>query len=259
MARLPRFALPSCVLLALGLLIVRMLLVSSTHVGPASMQAGDGGSSEGGLPQASSSTAVEPLRGKVISVSDGDTLKLLVGRDTVTVRLDGIDAPESGQSFGGRAKQALAEAVQGKSVVVHARGTDRYGRTLGGILVDGIDVNAMLVERGWAWHYKQYSRDAKLAALELQARAAKRGLWADSQPLPPWEFRARQRATASGVETTAQTAHAADQAGPAGQTQFWLNTSSGVRHNSRCEHFRNTRAGRFCQPDEGKACGICGG
>ena len=183
------------------------------------------------------------LVGKVVGVSDGDTITVLVDKKPIKIRLEGIDAPEAKQSFGNRSKQALSDLVFGTEVKVKKTGEDRYGRSLGFVSREGIDINAKMVQDGWAWHYKKYNRDSKLADLEGQARAAKRGLWSESNPLAPWDFRDRQKpkqAASTGGE-------------------HWLNTSSNVRHNESCEHFKNSKKGRLCRPDEGKACGICGG
>jgi micrococcal nuclease len=161
------------------------------------------------------------------------------------VRLEGIDAPESGQSFGRKAKEALAKIVAGKTVTVRKTGTDKYDRTLGIVIVGDIDVNAKLVEDGWAWHFKKFNSDERLAKLEEAARKARRGLWDDEAPLAPWDYRAKQQAALAAPEVA--------------KGQYWLNTSSGVRHNQSCEYFQKTKKGRFCGPDEGKPCGICGG
>ena len=191
---------------------------------------------------------VDELQGKVVSVADGDTVTVLVNKEQVRVRLEGIDAPESNQSFGARAKQALSGLVFGKTVTVKKTGTDRFGRTLGVIMVGDTDANAKMIEDGWAWHYKQYNKENRLAQLEDAARQAKRGLWADPSPLAPWEFRARQRAPRAVPESSDET-----------PLTYWLNVSSGVRHNSTCEHFGQTKRGRSCGPDEGRPCGRCGG
>ncbi|WP_417737743.1 thermonuclease family protein [Rosistilla oblonga] len=184
----------------------------------------------------------EELTGKIISVTDGDTIKILVNRKPVTVRLEGIDAPEAKQSFGTKSKQALSEIVFGKTVVVKKTGEDRYGRTLGVIMIGRVDVNAEMIEDGWAWHYKKYNDEERLAKLEAKARSAKQGLWADPNPLAPWEYRTRKRTSNDP---------------PA--TMFWLNSSSNTRHNQNCEYFENTKRGRLCGPKDGKPCGICGG
>ncbi|HBJ37510.1 MAG TPA: nuclease [Planctomycetaceae bacterium] len=190
----------------------------------------------------------DELQGKVVSVADGDTVTVLVNKEQVRVRLDGIDAPESNQSFGARAKQALSGLVFGKTVTIKKTGTDRFGRTLGVIMVGDLDANAKMIEDGWAWHYKQYNQENRLAQLEDAARQAKRGFWADPAPLAPWEFRARQRTPGPVPETS-----------DGSPLAYWLNVSSGVRHNSTCEHFGQTKRGRSCGPDEGRPCGKCGG
>jgi endonuclease YncB( thermonuclease family) len=187
---------------------------------------------------------ISEFTGRVVGVTDGDTAKVLVGTQTITVRLEGIDAPETGQPFGTRARQALSTLVFGKTVTVRKTGEDRYDRTLGVLVEGGNEVNAKMVEDGFAWHYKKYSSDEHLAALERQARELKRGLWADPNPTAPWDYRNLKRAPKEDVEGTGE---------------YWLNTASNVRHNSTCESFKNTKRGRLCSKDEGKACGRCGG
>jgi endonuclease YncB( thermonuclease family) len=130
--------------------------------------------------------AADPIMGKVVSVTDGDTVRVLDAANVQhKVRLDGIDAPERGQPFGTVARDRLASLVMGKAVTVHSDGRDKYGRTLGRIEIEGQDVNRRMVDDGMAWHYSRFNNDARLAAAERAARAAKRGLWADAKPVPP--------------------------------------------------------------------------
>jgi micrococcal nuclease len=132
--------------------------------------------------------------GRVVGVMDGDTITVLVGREQRRVRLAGVDAPEKGQAFGQRSKQALSQMVFGREVTVVSTGRDRYERTLGIVrLMDGSSVNERLVENGWAWHYTRYSNSRRLSELESRARAARRGLWADPRPVAPWDFRKANR------------------------------------------------------------------
>jgi len=132
--------------------------------------------------------------GKVVGVSDGDTLTVLKDRKQVKVRLVEIDAPEKRQAFGNRSKQALSALVHGKQVEIKEHGTDRYGRTLGRIYQSGLDVNAEMVRRGMAWVYVKYVKDKRLNQLEAEARKQRRGLWADEDPVPPWEWRRARKA-----------------------------------------------------------------
>lgn len=133
-------------------------------------------------------------RWKVISVHDGDTLRCLDADNRQRkVRLHGIDAPEIGQAFGSRSREQLASLAMGRETVVDHRGEDRYGRTLARLEVDGRDVNREMVAAGMAWHYVRYDADPSLAEAEREAREAKRGLWADPRPEPPWDWRATER------------------------------------------------------------------
>ena len=133
---------------------------------------------------------VRQFTGRVVGVSDGDTILVLTDGRAVKVRLAGIDCPEKRQAFGARAKQFASEQAFGRDVTVIATGRDRYGRTIGEVLLpSGDSLNRELVRAGLAWWYRQYSNDEDLAKLEAAAREARRGLWADPHPVPPWEFR----------------------------------------------------------------------
>jgi len=130
------------------------------------------------------------LQGKVVHITDGDTLTILTNANKqVKIRLAGIDTPEKDQPFGNRAKQALAALSFQKQASVEVETKDRYGRTVGRVIVNGKDVNAELVRQGMAWVYRKYTNDQKLYALEAEAKQAKRGLWASDKPVEPWLWR----------------------------------------------------------------------
>jgi micrococcal nuclease len=133
--------------------------------------------------------------GKVVAVKDGDTVVVLDDSNhPVKVRLQGIDAPELKQPYGREAKKYAASLVYGQTVTVREAGTDRYGRTLGDlILPDGRSMQEEMLRAGYAWHYTHYDSSQRLADLEAEARTAQRGLWADLNPTPPWEFRHDER------------------------------------------------------------------
>ena len=141
------------------------------------------------------------LEGMVVGIADGDTLTLLdAARVQHKIRLAGIDAPEKSQAFGERSKQNLAGLVYRKDVVVEWRKLDRYGRVVGKVLLGNEDVCLAQLRAGMAWHYKRYEREQRpldrerYAQAEVEARASKRGLWRDSAPTPPWDFRHSRRA-----------------------------------------------------------------
>ena len=136
------------------------------------------------------SFAIEvPLQ--VISVIDGDTIEVLNGHHAERIRLSGIDCPEKGQAFGTRAKQAASELVFGKEVTLQTHGHDKYKRTLADVILpDGVSLNQELVRQGFCWWYRKYAPgDTVLEGLEAEAREARKGLWVDPQPVPPWEWR----------------------------------------------------------------------
>ncbi len=130
------------------------------------------------------------IDGKVTAVKDGDSIIVLdANKVEHHVRLVDIDAPEHDQPFGSRAKQALSEKVFGKQVSVEWEKKDRYDRTLGKVSIGKRLINLEMVADGFAWRYKQYSNEPDLIKAEDQARSAKRGLWADPTPVPPWDYR----------------------------------------------------------------------
>ena len=141
-------------------------------------------------------TAGHALEGKVVGVSDGDTLTLLdASRNQHHIRLSEIDAPEAKQAFGQKAKQALSKLCFGKHAKVRNTSADRYQRVVGTVYCDGSNANSELVRQGMAWVYVQYaSKASPLFALEKTARTKKLGLWADPHATPPWEWRLAGRA-----------------------------------------------------------------
>lgn len=133
---------------------------------------------------------VDEFSGKVVGITDGDTIKVLHdGRET-TIRLNGIDCPEASQAFGQKAKKFVSDQCYNQIVKVVVVDTDKYGRQVGDIILSsGLNLNQQIVIYGFAWHYKEYSNDPVLAAFEKAAREAKLGLWNDDSPIPPWEYR----------------------------------------------------------------------
>lgn len=130
------------------------------------------------------------IKGKVIRVLDGDTIEVLQDSTPVRIRLLNIDAPEKKQPFGRWSGEQLKALIASQPVTVTYDHKDRYGRILGRVVAaDGTEANRYMVQQGAAWVYGHYNTDKALPAIQQDARASKRGLWAESNPVPPWEWR----------------------------------------------------------------------
>lgn len=154
-----------------------------------------------GVPLAQADTLV----GEVVGLADGDTVTVLDAQKTQhKIRLAGIDAPEKGMPWGQKSKEALSDRVYRRTVTVEWHKQDRYGRLVGKILVESQDANLAQVADGMAWHYKDYAQEQtpddrpRYAQAELDARNARRGLWADPDPIPPWAWRKMKREARAG-------------------------------------------------------------
>ena len=119
----------------------------------------------------------------------------LTGKNGSPIRLSGIDCPEKRQAYGQKAKHAASDLAFGKEVTIQTHGHDKYTRTIGDVILpDGMNLNQELVKQGWCWWYRKYApRDTVLEGLERDAREGRKGLWADPQPVPPWEYRRSRR------------------------------------------------------------------
>ena len=131
------------------------------------------------------------ITGKVIGVSDGDTITVSddLDKGKFRIRLNKIDAPEKKQAFGNQAKQYLSSLIFGRQVSVRFKEIDRYGRIAGVVYCDGAEINLVMVQNGYAWHYSCYDKTPAYVQAEKQARAEKKGLWADPNPINPYQFR----------------------------------------------------------------------
>lgn len=139
------------------------------------------------------------IAGRVYRVTDGDTVRLRQSDgQIINIRLAEIDAPENGQPWSRRSKQALYALLAGKAICARPETTDRYGRVVAHLHADGQDVTRAMVAAGAAWAYRQYLTDQSLLDVEQEARQARRGLWSmpDSEIMAPWDYRANRRASA---------------------------------------------------------------
>lgn len=180
--------------------------------------------------------------GKVVGISDGDTLTLLVPDGAsfkqIKVRLGEIDTPESKQPYGTRARQTLSDLAYNQQARVVVQDTDRYGRTVGRVYVGSVDVNAELVKQGAAWVYRQYLKDQSLLALEAEAKAAKRGLWGlpEAERCPPWDWRKNVCPTSGAAPAPASPAASAPTAATSGG--FTCGGKRTCREMTSCEEAR---------------------
>lgn len=136
------------------------------------------------------------IEGLVVGVSDGDTITVLdQQKNSYKIRLQGIDAPEKKQAFGEKSKQSLQDLVHSKQVRIEYDKEDKYGRIVGKVTLDDVDVCLQQLVLGMAWHYKKYQNEqsvsdrALYSETELKSKSLKLGLWTDDTPMPPWEFR----------------------------------------------------------------------
>ena len=189
--------------------------------------------------------------GKVVGVTDGDTLTVLYnGNQQYKVRLLHIDCPESGQAFGTKAKTALSTKVFGKTVTIKWTEMDRYKRILGDVHLGKRWINHELVTEGLAWHYKQYSKDASMAAAEVKARTAKVNIWSEPNPIAPWDFRRGDASSTRAPPTPRPTtppvtvpAPRPTTPQPVGNTVFV--TATGKKyHTNGCRYLAKSRVAR---------------
>lgn len=174
------------------------------------------------------------LSGKVVGVDDGDTITVLQNNQQFKIRLYGVDCPESSQAFGRKAKEFTSSVAFGKYVEVTVLDVDGYGRSVGVVHVGETTVNKALLENGHAWLYTKYCNQSfcgEWKELEKQAAIKRIGLWADKDPMPPWEWRKNQRegqkATTGGAANLPED--------PRGL--FHGNIKSHVFHSPGCQHY----------------------
>jgi len=140
--------------------------------------------------------------GKVVSVTDGDTIKVMHDGKEEKIRLYGIDCPEKGQDFGQKVTDLTSTLVAGRNIEVQQKDRDRYGRTVGLVSVDGQSLNELIIKNGYAWVYRQYCKESFCSTwiqAEEAARQQKKGIWSSPVVIPPWEWRAAQRENKQGA------------------------------------------------------------
>ena len=140
----------------------------------------------------------DSFEGRCVRVYDGDTIEVMSGGlNSHRIRLHAIDAPERGQPFSNVARKRTRELAEGKRVRVEVRDRDQYDRLVARVYIDDRDLSEQLIREGLAWHYTRYSSEIALGQAQRDARKARRGLWQNPDPEPPWLFRRRQRQAAN--------------------------------------------------------------
>lgn len=204
--------------------------------------------------------------GKVVGISDGDTITVMRGEKGEKIRLYGIDTPETHQPYGSRAKHFTSDMVYGKEVQVDIMAYDRYGRIVGIVAYKGQVLNHELIKSGMAWVYDQYCTKqicTEWRATQSRAQTQRTGLWSDLSSMPPWEYR---RNPSPEVKRWSQSqsgpaADTPDMAVPA--TTYSGNSTTKVFHDPGCQHYAcksctMTFSSRAAALSAGyRACGIC--
>ena len=124
-----------------------------------------------------------------IRVIDGDTIRAEAKGKEIKIRLVEIDAPEMNQPFGAQSKSFLNRLLYEKDVTLIAQGEDRYGRVLGNLFSNELNVNMLMVKFGFAWVYDEYAKNSSLYKYQDQAKAENLGLWRAKDPIAPWVWR----------------------------------------------------------------------
>jgi endonuclease YncB( thermonuclease family) len=201
------------------------------------------------------SLSASVITGKVVWVDDGDTLSVLPeGRaknERIHIRLWGIDAPEKGQNHWEESKKALHSMVYNKTVKVNIISEEKFGRKVGQVYLGGLDVNQEMVKRGHAWWYEYFAPDANnLKLAQAEARGNLLGLWKESDPKAPWNYRLEESNDKKDKNDSAE-----DQS----PLKYWITTSSKRVHNKSCKYYNNSKGYYSDEPSSGPDCKLCGG
>ena len=213
------------------------------------------------------------VHGRVIGVTDGDTLKILVAdQQLLSVRIAFCDAPEKRQAFGTRAKQAMSELAFGKEIELRRLTIDRYGRTVGQVFVDGKDVGVEMLRQGFAWVYDRYIAEASTASqakyrqAQEEAKAERLGLWRDPNSIPPWIFRDlakanhEQKIASNWIEAHQKSVDPnspgsrppppTGSESPLNAEDVWVNTKSGKYWKPGSAYYAKTKRGEFMSEND---------
>lgn len=189
----------------------------------------------------------ETITGTIDSVMNGDTITIISKGKIVEVRLFGIDTPEKTQAFGQAARNFTGGKASKGEIRVEPITKDHDGRTVAMVFVNGINLNEQIVSQGFGWVYRQYCKKSICVdwlKLEADAKASHKGLWADANPTPPWEYRQKQLSSGGGkglelaaVPSASVKIVSGGSAAPGGSAAYHGNTRKHVFHSSACKDF----------------------
>lgn len=186
--------------------------------------------------------------GKVVNIMDGDTIQVrTIGEENISVRLIGIDAPEKGQDFGDAAKDFLGNRIHEKTVRVEIIETDRYQRHLADVYAEDVWLNYELARNGYAWHYKKYSKDERIADAEQSAKSEGIGIWSRKDLIAPWDWRNGKRpepkkmAAVAPVVTKPSKPEVPVPSIRETDTQVYVTETGTKYHRDGCRHLRKSR------------------
>jgi endonuclease YncB( thermonuclease family) len=188
------------------------------------------------------SANAEVITGTIDSVIDGDLITITSKGKEIEIRLFGIDTPEKTQAFGQSAKNFTGAKASGKEIRVEPISKDQSGRTVAMVFVNGINLNEQIISQGFGWVYRQYCKESICAdwlKLESNAKASQKGLWADANPTPPWEYRQKKRSgsESGGIKLTV-IPPASVKSVSGGSAAYHGNTKTHIFHSSACKEFK---------------------
>ena len=188
------------------------------------------------------SVHAETMKGTIDSVIDGDFITITSKGKEVEIRLFGIDTPEKTQAFGQSAKNFTGAMASGKEIRVEPISKDQYGKTVAMVYANGINLNEQIISQGFGWVYRQYCKESFCAdwlKLESNAKASQKGLWADANPIPPWEYRQKKRSgSESGDIKLTVIPLASVKSVSGGSAAYHGNTKTHIFHSSACKEFK---------------------
>jgi len=183
----------------------------------------------------------EAITGTIDSVIEGDSITIISKGKEVEIRLFGIDTPEKTQAFGQSAKNFTGAMASRGEIRVEPITKDQSGKIVGLVFVNGINLNEQIVSQGFGWVYRQYCKESYCAdwlKIESNAKASQKGLWADANPTPPWEYRKNQRSGGEGdVLKLAAIPSSSVKIVPNGPVAYHGSTKDRVFHSAACKDF----------------------